>query len=91
MNAHLPQSDPRNPPCTRRYGRRTVVAGLLSSMELYLLNDTSPDLSDTWQALDRAVEGSMTAVGVLDAAGKTFGAVRDGAITSILSIVSSRK
>ncbi len=37
----------------RRYTKRTLLLGVYSATELYMLTDSSPGFADTWAALDR--------------------------------------
>ncbi|XP_072053143.1 uncharacterized protein [Arachis hypogaea] len=41
------------------YAKRTVLAGIYSTTEIYMLTDTSPDFHDTWAFLDARVEDAF--------------------------------
>ncbi|KAL0308414.1 UNVERIFIED_CONTAM: Ubiquinone biosynthesis protein COQ9, mitochondrial [Sesamum radiatum] len=41
------------------YVKRTVLGGIYSTAELYMLSDTSPDFQDTWAFLDERVSDAF--------------------------------
>ncbi|PIN24774.1 hypothetical protein CDL12_02498 [Handroanthus impetiginosus] len=41
------------------YVKRTVLGGIYSTTELYMLTDTSPDFRDTWEFLDERVRDAF--------------------------------
>ena len=41
------------------YAKRTVLAGIYSTTEIYMLTDTSPDFRDTWAFLDARVKDAF--------------------------------
>ncbi|KAG8376236.1 hypothetical protein BUALT_Bualt09G0042100 [Buddleja alternifolia] len=41
------------------YVKRTVLGGIYSATELYMLTDTSPDFQDTWQFLDGRIKDAF--------------------------------
>lgn len=43
-----------------RYTKRTLLAGVYATTELYMLTDYSPGFSDTWQQIDRRLEDIIT-------------------------------
>lgn len=46
-----------------RYTRRALLMGAYTASELYMLSDCSPGFADTWDALDRRLEGVLGAEG----------------------------
>ncbi|KAL0489055.1 ubiquinone biosynthesis protein COQ9, mitochondrial [Acrasis kona] len=55
------------------YAKRAAIAGIYATTELHMLNDKSQDFKDTWEFLDRRIDGALTVKGYWDTIGDVIG------------------
>jgi ubiquinone biosynthesis protein COQ9 len=73
------------------YAKRTLVAGVYTATELYMLNDQSKDFCDTWAFLERRIDDMISLSKVKFAFDEAMATIANGALATVEGFFKSTR